>query len=432
MTDFALTCQTKTEQRLQLIYRPITSELLGEDGQRISLDAVGMAYTADLHGWPKASIVSPDHPGVKSREVQALKIQMGLKCNHRCSYCNQTARPESAHGTLFMAERFLEGLSAWFRPASADGQGVKIEFWGGEPFLYWDIMQVLGEELHRRYPKALFSVVTNGSLLDQEKVDWLECHEVAVAISHDGLRHRENRGHDPFDYPGQAAAIQKAYQRLRPKGLISFNCVLTKNNFSLTDIRDYLAAKVGSNPEDLPLTTEELVLPYNNPGMALSLHEEKEHTALRQQLFQDVTSRGAHRVLNVNEKLLDFYTSLAHGRPSAALGQRCGLDRADTLAVDLLGHVLTCQNTAATDGHGLGLVTALDDVRLSTAWHWATRERCFNCLVLQLCKGSCMRLNGMLWKQACANSFTYNLTLLTAAIFFLTGGVLTKFSAKNH
>lgn len=434
MQEFKLSLQMPNGNQTGLVYRPHSSELLwAGTGERVPITHVGIDY--DLRPerkWSAAKAVSPENPVGKSRPIRALKIQMGLKCNARCGYCNQTSRPLDSHGNLQDVKAFLNGLPAWLEPAGTDGlgDGLRIEFWGGEPFVYWKTMKTLAETLHERYPKAVFNVVTNGTVLDDEKIAWLDKYDFSVAVSHDGPGHKENRGIDPFDESLSAESLRKLYARLRPKGLISFNCVLAKNNLSLAAVREHIAAMIGCPPDELPLSTEEVVLPYEEAGHNLSLHTDADHAALLHTLFRDVTQGGAVQVLNVKDKLEDFFRSIAHGRPVETLGQRCGMDREDTLAVDLKGNALTCQNTAASDGHKIGTVGDCANIRLDTAWHWSKREECPNCPVLQLCKGGCLRLEGELWRKACDNSFTYNLALLAAGLRLVTGGVLVEIEGE--
>jgi radical SAM additional 4Fe4S-binding domain len=434
MAEFKFHLRRHDGKPFCLLYSPQTSELLWEEtGERVSLHSIGISYDLNpSRQWPVAKAVSPETPLGKSRALRALKIQLGLKCNGRCGYCNQTARPPESHGTLKDAKAFLDKLPSWLEPAGTDGlgSGLRIEYWGGEPLVYWRTMKYLAEALHQRYPKAVFNFVTNGTILDDEKIDWLDKYDFSVAVSHDGPGHKTNRGEDPFDDPFSAAALRKLYTRLRPKGLVSFNCVLAKNNPSLTTVREHIASRLGCSPDDLPLSTEELVLPYEDAGYQLSLHTDADHAFMRHSLYRDVTQGGALPTLNVKEKLEDFFRSIAQGRPFHTLGLRCGMDREDTLAVDLKGNVLTCQNTAASDGHKIGTVKDYANIRLNTAWHWSKREECPNCPVLQLCKGCCLRLEGNLWRKACDNSFTYNLALLAAGLWLLTGGVLTEIEGK--
>lgn len=406
-----------------VLYRPQTSELRWADtGERVDLSSVGFKYEPDgARRWVFAEAISPRNPGTKGRAIRSLKIQMGLKCNYECSYCNQTSRPESSHGNPDDAREFLEQLPTWFKAANDDGEGLTIEFWGGEPFVYWKTMKLLGEELRARYPKAIFNVVTNGSVLDDEKIDWLDRMGFSVAISHDGPGQKPNRGKDPFDDPKTAEAIRKLYRRLQPKGLINFNCVLARNNLSLFEIQKFLAAKLACPLSDIRLSTEEMLLPYEAQGLALSLHGADERKALFRHLYRDIVENGAVQVLNIREKLHDFFNSIASGRPADTLGQRCAMDRSDSVAVDLKGNVLSCQNAPAQGSSKIGHTSDYENIRLCTGHHWSVRNGCGGCLVLQMCRGSCMGLTGNLWKKACENSYVYNLAILAAGIEHLTG-----------
>ena len=95
-------------------------------------------------------------------------------------------------------------------------------------------------------------------------------------------------------------------------------------------------------------------------------------------------------------------------RPIEALGQKCGMDSPDAIAVDLRGNVMTCQNTGAKDAHKIGHVADFDAIALDTATHFAFRPECISCPVVQLCKGACMSLEGDFFAQSCANEFAFN------------------------
>ena len=54
------------------------------------------------------------------------------------------------------------------------------------------------------------------------------------------------------------------------------------------------------------------------------------------------------------------------------------------------------------------------------------REECMSSPVVQLCKGSCMFLEGEFFKQSCANEFAFNMGVLMAAVWHLTGMVVRE------
>jgi len=129
-------------------------------------------------------------------------------------------------------------------------------------------------------------------------------------------------------------------------------------------------------------------------------------------------------------RLDEFYASIQRRRPIEALGQKCGMDREDTIAVDLRGNVMTCQNTGAKGAHKIGHVEAFDQIALNTATHFAFRPECMACPVVQLCKGSCMFLEGDFFAQSCANEFAFNMGIMMAAVWHLTGMVVVGVGAS--
>ena len=410
-----------------LLYRPHSSELRWEDtGEPVDLRAVGTGYDPSPPDWTPAEAVSPANPGRKSRDIRVLKIQMGLKCNYACTYCNQASQPHEIQGDMGDVQSFLRRLPTWFDGGKAgDGGGVRIEFWCGEPLVYWKTFRVLAGVLRSAYPKARFNVITNGALIDDDKIEFLDMLGFGVGISHDGPAMRY-RGPDPLDDPDQRAAIRKLYDRLRPWGRIGFNCVLHKNNTSLAAVRRHIAERLGVPVDDIALTTEEILLPYDQGGVALSPQTEGEHRAYLAAVFWAAVRGESMPVSTLRSKIEEFFRSIAQARPASSLGQKCGMDRPTDLAVDLKGNALTCQNTSAATKHRIGSIEAFEDIRLTTAHHWSTRAECRSCPVLQLCQGACLFLEDGLWRQACDNSFTHNLAVLAASLYWLTRLVLVE------
>jgi len=105
------------------------------------------------------------------------------------------------------------------------------------------------------------------------------------------------------------------------------------------------------------------------------------------------------------------------------------MDRIDSIAVDLKGNVLTCQNVSAASAapngqaHRIGHVSDLAAVKLDTATHWSKRRDCPSCPMLQICQGSCMFLEGPLWDRSCDNAYSDAVPIFAAGIEFLTGCV---------
>ena len=406
-----------------LEYDPATSRCAWK-GTEEQLDAPMFNFSASPETWDVAFPVHPTNPAKKSRKPKMLKIQLGLKCNYTCTYCNQRAQPQESEANPKQVERFLAKMPGWFD--IGDGAGTTIEFWGGEPFVYWKTLKPLAEGVRALYPNARFNIISNGSLLDQEKVDWLYDLGFGVGISHDGPAYEAGRGADPLLNEEQRRWIRYAYDRLFAEGRIGFNCVLTNKNLSLFLVRDYISRHLGVPAHNIPLSTEEILLPYDEGGLSLSLNDDLTEKRLTHTTFHEIISGKSQGISSVDDKVSGFIQSIVQRRPSSALGQKCGMDRDDNIAFDLNGNVMTCQNTSPLTKHRLGHLEAFDHIKLTTAHHWSTRAECSKCPVLQLCQGACLFVEDDYWEKACENSFAYNSGVLAGALFVATRRVLVK------
>jgi len=401
---FDLSMQAGDGGESTLRYNPHTSEVDG-----ITLP------NAPEWDWPIAPRAAKNNPLGKSQRPRTLKIQMGLSCNYACSYCNQAMQIDDAIvSTLGDVERFLAQLETWIEAAPE-----KIELWGGEPFVYWAKLRRLVPALHARFPEARFSIITNGSLLKREKLDFIARYDIGIGISHDGPG-QPLRGPDPLDDPEKRRWIETLLAE-RP-GKVSINTVLTRENYSLEDIATWFRDRLGKGAT---LALEGVVNTYDAATLLGSgAFKEGDLRNLSDEVFYALANDPG--AFGLGERLREFTRSLIERRPVTALGQKCGMDREDDIAVDLLGNVMTCQNTGAKGEHRIGHIEAFGDIALDTATHFAFRPECMACPVVQLCKGSCMFLEGEFFAQSCRNEYAYNLGILRAVLYHLTGLMLAR------
>lgn len=409
-----------------LNYEPHRSLLTDEESNKVSLDRLNLDYFPVAH--EKVVPVSPEMPGLKTG-VRRLKISMGFKCNYSCSYCSQafhryvdkTRKP----GDI---EAFIQKVAKLI-PVEGKGRGTRIEFWGGEPFVYWPVFKPLAEGLRALYPESDFMTITNASLLDDEKIEWLDKTGFAVGISHDGPGYKF-RGKDPLDDPEKRKRVVELLNRLAPKGKVSFNCVLSVPNPSLRGVYDHLEEVLGVT--GFSLSSEGVTSQYEPAVAPLVPKDMGQMRALWRQVFEDACSEKMIRFSpTVKDTMTEFFLSLSRGRPAGGVGQKCGMDRPDHLAVDLDGNATTCQNVSANAGHGIGSIDEPEKIRLTTAKHWSNFDNCRNCAVVQLCKGSCMYMDGEQRKPVCDGHFTFYFGLFAASLYVLTGKRLQSVEGRR-
>lgn len=365
--------------------------------------------------WKEAIKISKENPGTKVKAPSTLKIQLGLGCNYSCSYCLQSSQiHKSSASSTRDAEIFIKTLDVWL-----EGSPKRIEFWGGEPLLYWKKIELLVPELQKRFPNAEYIIITNGTLLNKEIVDKLDEWNFGVGMSHDGPG-QAVRGDDPFMNEEIKKNIDYAVSVLGKKRKMSFNSVLTSVNYDVEKIIEWFSKIY---PE-MPVTFEGVVHDYNGEGTNSRFTEEQLKDLTKNLTLQIIYGSAVQG--SIATKMKDFADSLINKRPSSALYQKCGMDMQDKLAVDLLGNVITCQNTGGQGEHKIGHVKSFDKISLTTSTHWSFKEECQSCPVLQLCKGSCMYLEGDNWSASCNAEFAYNKAIFAGMLYHITGMILER------
>lgn len=370
------------------------------------------------HYKPFSQIVSAETPGQKSSDVKTLKVSLGLSCNYECTYCSQRFVPHGDSTNQHDVEAFVKTLTD-----NLTSVPERIEFWGGEPLVYWKTLKPLAEKLRSIYPDAEFLMITNGSLLDVEKNEWIDRMGFNVGLSHDGPGYHV-RGKDPLDDPKQRAAIMDLLRRLAPKNRVSVNAMIHRDNSSRAAVQQWLEERFGVG---VIIGEGTFVDPYDEGGVQSMFTSKAEHLAFRSQAYKEIRENKTWAFDVSARKVKEFVDSVHTGRPASHIGQKCGMDRKDSIVVDMKGNVLTCQNVSAAAtapngrSHKIGHITDLANVKLDTSTHWSKRPDCLKCPVLQLCKGACMFLEGDLWESACDGAYSDNIPFLAAGVEALTG-----------
>lgn len=374
-------------------------------------------------------------PPGKSRDVKRLKIQLGMSCNYSCSYCSQRFVERPEQGNPEKVDGLIEKLRANF-DLPAYGNGLRVEFWGGEPLVYWKTMRPLAEKLRALLPKAQFSIITNGSLLTRDIVDWLDAYGFGVSISHDGPG-QAVRGPCPIeDGPEETKdAIQYAIKKFHRTGRGSFGSMLHRNNMSRAAVQEWFESRFGPG---ISIGEGGMIDAYDDDGFALSLNTKAEHFEFRRLSLQEILDNACPGFSTVKQRIDSFVAKMVENRPLLATQvQKCGMDDPASIAIDMNGDVITCQNVSAVatamngEPHKIGNIEQLEDVRLTSATHWTSRPHCQSCPVVSVCSGNCMFIQGDNWFKSCDSAFSDNIVMLSVAVLQLTG-YLPVFIDADH
>ena len=155
-------------------------------------------YDLEMNGYLKKSHVEiTKHPLTDilpfyaTNKIGQLILQVTQRCNLHCEYCVYSGNYETRNHTnkkmsLSIAKKAID----FFQEHSTDQNNVTIGFYGGEPFLEFELIKecVAYAEDKLEGKKIEYSVTTNATLLTDEIIEYLIFDNFFVTVSLDGPR----------------------------------------------------------------------------------------------------------------------------------------------------------------------------------------------------------------------------------------------------
>lgn len=170
--------------------------------------------------------------GAGVADLRNMMILPNNVCNFRCTYCYSA---EGRSGATLDPAKLRSALAYFLAPERAPGERLTISvLGGGEPLLSWpslrqglDLAYRLADERRQKLPVSL---VTNGSLVDDEIIAYLRDHDISLSVSFDILPEVQDRQRGHYDL------VAANVNRLTAAGIdVAFNTVITAANVFLMD-----------------------------------------------------------------------------------------------------------------------------------------------------------------------------------------------------
>lgn len=159
-------------------------------GEILELKDADMLFTEDIY---EAYIDS-----FKKREtvVKALCLHIAHDCNLACRYC--FAEEGEYHGRRALMSYEVGKKALDFLVANSGNRvNLEVDFFGGEPLMNWQVVKDLvlyGRSIEKEHNKHFrFTVTTNGILLDEEKLAFINKEMGNIVLSIDGRKEVNDR-----------------------------------------------------------------------------------------------------------------------------------------------------------------------------------------------------------------------------------------------
>ena len=362
----------------------VTEEEIGLCMEDIAaLEEQGKLFTED-----KYENLAIDYKN-NSNVVKALCLHVAHTCNLNCSYC--FASQGKYHGDRALMS-FEVGKQAFDFLIANSGtrRNLEVDFFGGEPLMNWEVVKQLvayARSIEKEHNKNFrFTLTTNGMLLNDEIIDFLNKEMSNVVLSLDGRP--EVNDHFRKDYAGNGSykTIVPKFQRLVEKrGGKNYYMrgTFTHNNADFTNDIFHMA-DLGFTE----LSMEPVVCP---PGDPYALTEEDLKIVCEQYeiLAKEMIKRKKEgRGFVFYHYMLD----LKHGPCIYKRITGCG-SGTEYMAVTPWGELFPCHQFVGDPKYSLGDVwegvkntAAQDEFRHCNAY---ARPECKDCWAKLYCSGGC-------------------------------------------
>lgn len=131
-----------------------------------------------------------------NNSVDTIFIMLGFSCNFNCLYCMQHEFKTDNVVNLSYNTDIIEFIKL-YACKQPDDNPLRIIFFGGEPLLYFETLKDI--ILNLKDVNINYSIITNGSLLTDEIIEYLNSNNICVSVSWDGKTTKLSRLIDVFE-----------------------------------------------------------------------------------------------------------------------------------------------------------------------------------------------------------------------------------------
>lgn len=323
----------------------------------------------------------PAEPRRVATDIGSVSLNMAQGCNLRCTYC---FAGEGDYGVKGMMS--FETARSVLEFFTRERKQFQVVFFGGEPMLNFDVIKQVVAWCETQPCKFSFSMTTNGTLLNEEKLQWLKDKRFAINWSYDGQGLQDRQRLLKDKKTGSSALVERK--------LAAFQA-------SLAQLRDF-RLRTTVTRENLDALEESILSSLNSKNFKLHIAR---HAAQSTQLAftdTDIAALGAILTRVVDHLLSErSYDKLL--RLTTLNQQIRAIHRGETgkfacgagvhyLTVSVQGKFYLCHRFNEDESENFGDVQrGLDREKLAaiSAARKAKHEPCASCWMREWCSGGC-------------------------------------------
>ncbi len=174
--------------------------------------------------------------------LKAMCLNVAHDCNLRCEYCF-ASKGNFGGKPVLMPFEVAKAAIDFLVEKSKNRRNLEVDFFGGEPLLNFEVVKKIvkyARSIEKKYNKNFrFTITTNGLLLTDDKIDYINKEMSNCVLSLDGRKEINDKLRTRCDGSGSYDAIVPKYQKLvkerAPERDYYIRGTFTKNNLDFSN-----------------------------------------------------------------------------------------------------------------------------------------------------------------------------------------------------
>ena len=248
-------------------------EMLRVLGEKYDRETIDEAYSELRELFENGQLFSPDGyhdftAMLKEAPVKSMCLNVAHDCNLRCEYCF-AAKGDFGCGRKLMPFEVGKQAIDFLLAHSGTRRNLELDFFGGEPLMNFEVVKQIVEYARSREQQCnkqfRFTMTTNGLLLTDDVIDYLNREMYNVVLSLDGRKEINDMLRVRNDGTGCYDTIVPKYQKLvaqRGDKDYYVRGTFTKHNLDFAKDAIHMAA-LGFDQISIEPVVSDLNLPYS-------------------------------------------------------------------------------------------------------------------------------------------------------------------------
>jgi uncharacterized protein len=369
---------------------------IAELSQKYSLEALDEAWAELYSIYSDGQLFTKDNfekyqALCVNSPIKAMCLNISHDCNLRCKYCFASTG-DFGEGRKLMPFEVGKKAIDFLIENSGTRHNLEVDFFGGEPLMNFEVVKQItnyARSIEKQKNKNIrFTITTNGLLLDDDKIDFINSQMSNVVLSIDGRKEINDQMRIRVDGTGSYDEIMKNYKKLCEKR--EYKNYYVRGTFTAQNL-DFVQDVLHLANEGFDQISVEPVISEDDKSYALKQEDLprifEEYDVLAETL---INRKREGRGFN----FFHFMIDLEHGPCAIKLLRGCGCGN-EYVAITPDGDIYPCHQFVGQSEWKMGNVMETQGIfksELKDKFAKAniyTKEDCNKCWARFFCSGGC-------------------------------------------